>query len=178
MRSNYEKALKAVLVHEGGFVNHKEDPGGMTNLGCTKRVWEAWVGRQVTEEEMRALKPEDVAPLYKAKYWDTIKGDDLPSGVDYVIFDCAINSGPKRAAILAQKVASVAQDGSIGPKTVEAIEAYCSEHGVGAFIAAYTEAREAFLRSLPTFDTFGRGWTRRVDEVEKYASTLAEKEVA
>jgi len=178
MRSNYEKALKAVLVHEGGFVNHKEDPGGMTNLGCTKRVWEAWVGRQVTEEEMRALKPEDVAPLYKAKYWDTIKGDDLPSGVDYVIFDCAINSGPKQAAILAQRVASATQDGSIGPKTVQAIEAYCAEHGVEAFIAGYTEAREAFLRSLRTFDTFGKGWTRRIDEVEKYALSLAEKEVA
>lgn len=178
MRSNYEKALRAVLLHEGGFVNHRDDPGGMTNLGCTKRVWEAWVGRPVTEEEMRALKPEDVAPLYKAKYWDTVRGDDLPAGVDYVIFDCAINSGPKRAACLAQRVASVTQDGSIGPKTIAAIEAYCDKHGVEAFIAAYTEAREAFLRSLPTFDTFGKGWTRRVDEVEKYASILAEKEVA
>lgn len=178
MKANFEKALEAVLKHEGGFVNHPADPGGMTNLGCTKRVWEAWVGRPVSEEEMRALKPEDVAPLYKAKYWDTIRGDELPSGVDYVIFDCAINSGPKRAGILAQKVASIAQDGSIGPKTAEAIEDYCSEHGGKAFIAAYTEAREAFLRSLPTFDTFGRGWTRRVDEVEKYASGLIEKEVA
>lgn len=178
MKANYDKALKAVLAHEGGFVNHSADPGGMTNLGCTKRVWEAWVGRPVTEEEMRGLKPEDVAPLYKVKYWDTIKGDDLPGGVDYVVFDCAINSGPKQAAILAQRVASATQDGSIGPKTLQAIQAYCDKHGIEAFIAAYTEAREAFLRSLPTFDTFGKGWTRRIDEVEKYASALAEKEVA
>lgn len=178
MKDNFDKALSAVLRHEKGFVNHPRDPGGMTNLGCTKRVWEGWVGRPVTEQEMRDLKPEDVTPLYKAKYWDTIKADVLPAGVDYVMFDCAINSGPKQAVILAQRVASVTQDGLIGPKTLAAIDAYCAKHGVDAFIAAYTEAREAFLRSLPTFDAFGRGWTRRVDEVEKYALTLTTSEVA
>jgi len=178
MKANFDKALEAVLKHEGGFVNHPRDPGGMTNLGCTKRVWEAWVGHEVSEEEMRALTPADVAPLYRARYWDVILGDDLPSGVDYAMFDCAINSGPKRAVLFAQKVASVAQDGSIGPKTLQAIEAYCQKHGTEAFIVEYSEAREGFLRGLDTFDVFGRGWMRRVDEVEAVASALAQKEVA
>ena len=97
MKENFERALAAVLHHEGGFVNHPSDPGGMTNLGCTKKVWEEWVGHEVDEKAMRALTPADVAPLYKAKYWDKIKGDELPDGVDYVVFDCAINSGPGRA---------------------------------------------------------------------------------
>lgn len=178
MRGNFDKALAAVLKHEAGFVNHPRDPGGMTNLGVTKKTWEAWVGHEVDELAMRALAPADVAPLYKARYWDAIRGDDLPAGVDYVMFDCAVNSGPKRAVMIAQQVASAAQDGAIGPKTIAAIEAVIDTKGADAFITNYSEERELFLRSLPTFDTFGRGWVRRVDEVEAYASILAMQEVA
>jgi lysozyme family protein len=82
MKENFESALAAVLHHEGGFVNHPSDPGGMTNLGCTKAVWESWVNHPVSEADMRALKPADVGPLYKAKYWDKVNGDELPAGVD------------------------------------------------------------------------------------------------
>lgn len=178
MKDNFDKALAAVLKHEGGFVHHPRDPGGMTNLGCTKKTWESWVGRPVDEAEMRALTPADVAPLYKARYWDAIRGDDLPSGVDYAMFDTAINSGPKRAVLLAQQLAGATQDGAIGPKTVAAIKDAVATSGTEAFIASYSEAREAFLRSLPTFDAFGRGWVRRVDEVEAVASVLATSEVA
>jgi len=178
MRGNFEPALEAVLKHEGGFVNHPRDPGGMTNLGVTKRVWEEWVGRQVTEEEMRALTPEAVEPLYRARYWDAVRGDDLPAGVDYAVFDCAVNSGPRRAIIFAQRVASVTQDGVLGPKTLAAIEAYCKKEGADTFVEVYSEEREAFLRRLPTFAVFGRGWTRRVADVEMYASRMVEKGMA
>ena len=65
MKENFDECLKMLLVHEGGFINHPRDPGGITNFGVTKRVWEQWVGRKVTEQEMRNLKPSDVAPLYK-----------------------------------------------------------------------------------------------------------------
>lgn len=178
MKGNFDKALAEVLKHEGGFVNHARDPGGMTNLGCTKKTWERWVGRPVDEAEMRALTPADVAPLYKARYWDAIRGDELPPGVDYAMFDTAINSGPVRAILLAQKIAGATQDGAIGPKTLAAIKDAVAAYGTEAFIASYSEAREAFLRSLPTFDAFGRGWVRRVDEVEAVASVLATSEVA
>ena len=83
MEENFDECLKMLLVHEGGFINHPRDPGGITNLGVTKRVWEQWVGRKVTEQEMRNLKPSDVAPLYKKNYWDRCKCDDLPSGLDW-----------------------------------------------------------------------------------------------
>ncbi len=168
MRENFDKALAAVLHHEGGFVNHPADPGGMTNLGCTKKVWEEWVGRSVTEAEMRALKPSDVAPLYKARYWDKVRGDDLPSGVDYAVFDAAINSGPGRAAKWLQEVAGVPADGAIGPKTLAAVRA----KPAAEIVEDYSARRLAFLQALPTWATFGRGWGRRVSEVAGVSSEM------
>jgi lysozyme family protein len=81
MKENFDDALKAILKHEGGYVNHPKDPGGMTNLGVTKKVWEAWVGKAVDEKEMRALTPEVVGPMYKKKYWDAVKADEMPDGL-------------------------------------------------------------------------------------------------
>jgi lysozyme family protein len=162
MKDNFQKALAAVLVHEGGFVNHPQDPGGMTNLGCTKTVWEEHCGHPVDEKAMRALTPADVAPLYKRKYWDKVQGDELPSGVDYLVFDAAINSGPGRAAKWLQACVGVEPDGGIGPKTLAAVRA-CNPKQL---VEDYTKRRLSFLMDLPTWDTFGRGWTRRVNEVE------------
>lgn len=163
MKENFERALAAVLHHEGGFVNHPSDPGGMTNLGCTKKVWEEWVGHEVDEKAMRALTPADVAPLYKAKYWDKIKGDELPDGVDYVVFDCAINSGPGRAIKFLQGCVGVDMDGALGPKTLAAVRAADAK----ALVEDYAKRRLSFLQDLPTWGTFGKGWGRRVAEVQQ-----------
>lgn len=163
MKENFERALAAVLHHEGGFVNHPSDPGGMTNLGCTKKVWEEWVGHEVDEKAMRALTPADVAPLYKAKYWDKIKGDELPNGVDYVVFDCAINSGPGRAIKFLQGCVGADMDGALGPKTLAAVRAADAK----ALVEDYAKRRLSFLQDLPTWGTFGKGWGRRVAEVQQ-----------
>lgn len=162
MKSNFDKALAAVLVHEGGFVNNPKDPGGMTNLGCTKATWEEYCGHPVNERTMRALTPGDVAPLYKRKYWDKICGDDLPDGVDYVVFDCAINSGPGRAAKFLQSCVGVEPDGGIGPKTLAAVKAFDAKQ----LVQDYSKRRLSFMMDLPTWATFGKGWSRRVNEVE------------
>lgn len=163
MKENFERALAAVLHHEGGFVNHPSDPGGMTNLGCTKKVWEEWVGHEVDEKTMRALTPADVAPLYKAKYWDKIKGDELPDGVDYVVFDCAINSGPGRAIKFLQGCVGADMDGALGPKTLAAVRAADAK----VLVEDYAKRRLSFLQDLPTWGTFGKGWGRRVAEVQQ-----------
>jgi len=68
MKDNWENAFLAVLKHEGGYVNHPKDPGGMTNLGVTKRAWEEYVGHEVDEATMRGLTPEVVKPFYKSRY--------------------------------------------------------------------------------------------------------------
>jgi lysozyme family protein len=168
MKENFEKALAAVLHHEGGFVNHPADPGGMTNLGCTKKVWEEWVGRPVTEAEMRALKPSDVGPLYKARYWDKVRGDDLPAGVDYAVFDCAINSGTGRAAKFLQEIVGATADGAIGPGTLRAVAAVPPAEIVEKFNAR----RLSFLQALPTWATFGKGWGRRVNDVASVSTSM------
>jgi lysozyme family protein len=169
MKENWEAAFAAVLKHEGGYVNHPKDPGGMTNLGVTKRAWEAYVGNEVDEAAMRALTPDVVKPFYKKMYWDKIKGDDLPSGVDYAAYDLAVNSGTGRAAKYLQEIAGVPSDGVIGPKSIAAIQA-CP---AGEMVDALCNMRLDFLKRLPTWDTFGKGWGRRVADVEEKAAAMA-----
>lgn len=162
MKENFDRALAAVLKSEGGFVNNPKDPGGMTNLGVTIKTWEAFVGRNVTEKEMRNLTPEMVGKMYQQKYWNAVKADDLPEGVDYLAFDFAVNAGPGRAAKLLQQAVGVTADGAIGPATLKAVAAMQPAD----LIEKYSAAKEAFYRSLPTFETFGKGWLRRVAEVK------------
>jgi len=169
MKENFDAALKALLKHEGGYVNHPADPGGMTNLGVTKRVWEEWVGHAVDEQTMRNLTPDLVAPLYKKRYWDAVRADDLPSGVDFVVFDCAVNSGVGRASKFLQQAAGVTDDGKIGPGTLQAVMAKDPKELVDTFC----DKRQAFLEALPTFATFGKGWSRRVAEVREQGENLA-----
>jgi len=169
VKENFLQCFALVLKNEGGYVDNPADPGGATNLGCTKATWEAWVGHPVTKDDIKALTPNDVMPLYKAKYWDTIKGDDLPEGVDYAVFDYAINSGPSRAAKALQSVLSVTVDGQIGAATLRALETSNPRE----VATAVCEARLSFLQSLPTYANFGKGWSRRVSEVENTAFNMA-----
>jgi lysozyme family protein len=169
MKDNWDACFAMVLKHEGGYVNHPSDPGGMTNLGVTKRVWEEFVGHTVDEAAMRALTPDMVKPLYKKNYWDKIKGDQLPAGIDYAAYDLAVNSGTGRAAKYLQRIAGVPDDGVIGPKSMEAIMACDPEETVDAIC----EMRLEFLQKLPTWGTFGKGWGRRVEEVEAKAAEMA-----
>jgi lysozyme family protein len=156
-----------MLAHEGGYVHHEKDPGGRTNHGVTQRVWEEWVGHEVDEKQMRALTPEVVAPLYKRKYWDAVRADDLVAGVDYVVFDVAVNSGPGRAVKFLQSCVGVTADGGFGPATLAAVKK--SEEDPTRLIEMYCAKRLEFLQSLKTFETFGKGWSRRVQEVKDKA---------
>jgi len=169
VKENWDASFEMVLKHEGGYVNDPRDPGGRTNLGVTQRAWEAWLVRTVTESDMRALTPEKVKPFYKAMYWDKIKGDQLPAGVDYAAYDLAVNSGVGRAAKYLQEIAGVVADGAIGPKSLEAIKA-CNPKELAD---ALCDMRLTFLKRLPTFETFGKGWSRRVAEVKARADSMA-----
>ena len=160
MKENFDKCLKMLLSHEGGFVNHPEDPGGITNLGVTKKVYDEWIDRESTEQEMRDLTPEDVAPIYKKNYWDRVKGDSLPSGLDWACFDWAVNSGSGRPAKAVQRAVGATADGAIGPATLGLI----MEKDPKFIIEYVHDVRQDFYKSLKTFETFGRGWTRRNKE--------------
>lgn len=172
MKENFDDCFERVLRHEGGFVNHPKDPGGMTNLGVTKASWEAFLGRDVSEADMRALTPDSVKPFYKAMYWDKIKGDDLPSGVDYAAYDFAVNSGVGRAAKYLQRIAGVADDGVIGKKSIEAV---CAANPA-EMVEKLCDMRLSFLKALSTFSTFGRGWEKRVRDVAEIGSEMAKED--
>ena len=168
MHKNFQKCLEMLLHHEGGFVNHPQDPGGMTNLGVTKAVYDRWIGREATKSEMMDLKPDDVAPIYKKNYWDRVRGDDLPSGVDWCAFDWAVNSGSGRPAKAIQRAVGAAADGAIGPMTLQAI----MNHEPKMIIESVFNQRQKFYESLRTFETFGRGWTRRNKETLDQALSM------
>ena len=165
MKSNYDKCLETILHHEGGYVNHPKDPGGETNLGVTKRVYQEHGGTK----DMKDLLVEDVAPIYKKGYWDKIKGDDLPGGLDLCVFDFGVNAGPGRAAKFLQQMIGTTVDGGIGPNTLAKVEEYVRENGEHETVKKYQEMRQKYYEQLSTFATFGRGWTRRVEETTKLA---------
>ena len=165
---NYDKCLELILHHEGGYVNHPKDPGGETNLGVTKRVYEEWGGTK----DMVDLTVEDVAPIYEKNYWGRTKCDDLPSGLDLCVFDFAVNAGPGRAAKYLQSMIGTTVDGGIGPNTLRAVGNYVEEVGLQSAIENYQANRQRYYEKLSTFETFGRGWTRRVSETTEEAIAL------
>lgn len=171
-KGNFNACLAEILKHEGGFVNHSRDPGGMTNLGVTKQTYEEWVGHPVSEQIMRKLTPQLVSPLYKVKFWDTMKCENLPKGLDLCVFDFGVNAGVRRSVRMLQRLLRVEDDGIIGPATLAAVEARKAVIGSHALIAFFQAERRVYYRSLPHFHTFGRGWLRRVDAVEKTAKAM------
>lgn len=176
MQANYDKCLETILHHEGGYVNHPKDPGGITNMGVTKRVYEEWVGHEVSEQDMKDLTEDDVRPIYKKNYWDRVKGDKLPEGLDLCVFDFGVNAGTGRAAKYLQKMIGTTADGGIGPNTLKALKAYVKENGLVETIKKYQSNRQDYYESLSTFDTFGRGWTNRNNDTTEYAIELAESD--
>ena len=168
MLSDWQKSFELMLKSEGGYVNNPADPGGMTNLGVTKATWENWVGRASDEAEMRGLTPEKVEPLYKKKYWDAVRGDELPPGISYLCFDFAVNAGAGRAIKTLQSAVGVTPDGGFGPMTMAAVQAIDPKE----LIERFSQAKEDFYRSLPTFGTFGKGWLNRVADVKVKANTM------
>ena len=168
MQSNWDNAFKLLLASEGGFVNHPSDPGGMTNLGVTKATWENWIGRQSDEAEMRSLTPQKVEPLYKKKYWNAVRGDELDAGIDYILFDFAVNAGAFRCVKTIQRALNITADGVIGHVTLKAIQ----ETNAEDFINNFSAAKETFYRSLNNFPTFGKGWLNRVAEAKKTAEGM------
>jgi lysozyme family protein len=165
MKENYPQALKQVLKYEGGFSNHPNDPGGATMKGITQAVYDAWQRKNgLPIQSVRNISDSAVAAIYRQEYWDRIRGDDLPSGVDFAVFDYAVNSGVSRAAKTLQAVVGVTQDGQIGPQTIQAAKTYVA--------MSITNRRLAFMQSLSIWSTFGKGWSARIADVKNQILSL------
>lgn len=173
-QERFERSLKALLRHEGGYVNHPRDPGGATNLGITLGTAKAWRldvdgDGDVDVNDVRLLTPATAAPVYRKGYWQACRCDALPAGVDYMIFDLAVNSGTRRAKRYLQRALGVTEDAIIGKDTLKAV----GRAEPLALLRSIRAEREAFYRSLDTFSTFGRGWLRRLEEVNVIAKEWA-----
>ena len=148
----------------------------MTNKGITAKTYQRWLSETidedavVTEETLRNIPDNHVSQIYRQEYWIKISGDNLPGGLDWSIFDWAVNSGPGRSARAIQRIIKVKADGDIGPKTLAAIR----EHDAASLIDDMYFRRQAFYERLKTFPTFGAGWTRRNDETREQAHQLAQ----
>ncbi|MBK55926.1 MAG: hypothetical protein CMC84_01175 [Flavobacteriaceae bacterium] len=174
MKENYDKCLEMILHHEGGYVNHPKDPGGETNLGVTKRVYEVWcIEQDLFQKDMKDLQFSDVAPIYRQNYWDRCKCDSLPDGVDLCVFDMGVNAGTGRGARFLQKCVGAVSDGAIGPNTLRQVDEWIAMRGEEDLIIEYSERRRNYYKRLKTFSTFGKGWLRRVEETEIAAFKLA-----
>lgn len=170
MKNNYEASLTQVLAHEGGWSDHKNDPGGATMKGVTIRRFEEHKGRKVTKTELRNISDKDLAAIYRT-YWDAVNGDRLPSGVDHATFDPSVNSGPSRAVKFLQKAVGAAVDGRMGPKTMDRV----FKSDPISTVSKICAVRMGFLRGLRVWGSFGKGWSRRVAEVEAFGLVLAAK---
>ena len=172
-KDNFRKCLEVILHHEGGYVDHPKDPGGATNLGVTKQTYEDWMGKVVTKDRIKELTIDDVTPIYKKNYWTAIMAEDIPAGLDLCVFDMCVNGGRHRATKMLQQLVGATVDGWIGPNTIAKTQAFCEAKGVTAAIEGYQQIRQDFYESLKTFETFGRGWTRRVNETKETARPIA-----
>lgn len=150
----FDEAFEILMVSEGGYSNHPNDPGSETMYGITART-----ARQAGYMgPMRDLPKETAKTIARNQYWNTVRADELPDGIRFDVFDTSYNSGPKQAIRLLQRAVWVADDGVIGPKTLAAVAAHDERQTSMRFNAQ----RIRLLVTLPTWGSFGKGWMNRV----------------
>ena len=167
--SNYDDVLRRLLLHEGGYSNHSSDPGGPTKFGITLAVYRQTEKPGATAADVKAMTVDEAKAVYRSRYWDAQRCDELPAGVDYAVFDYGVNSGIGRSGRALQRIVGVADDGALGPVTLAAAR----NADPSALVNALCDERLRFLKSLKTWSVFGKGWSRRVAEVRAAALAMA-----
>ena len=150
---NFDIAVQIVLMHEGGEIDHPDDPGGHTKFGISKRSF--------PNEDIANLTLQRAKDIYRKYYWDMCECDSLTPWARLMVFDCAVNQGLSRAIIYLQRTLSVKNDGIIGPKTLAAIKVLTKDE----FLEAYSKLRLNAYTSNPRWGVFGKGWVRRLFDV-------------
>jgi lysozyme family protein len=172
MQDNFSRALKLVLVDEGGLDDDPHDHGGRTAHGIIQREYDGFRARHgLPRQDVWKITPAEYTEIYHDRYWMPWC-DRLPAGMDYAFFDAAVNAGPAQAARTLQLALGTRVDGNMGDVTLARAKA-AAEDNAEALIHAFCEKRRAFYRALAQFPRYGRGWLARVDHVEKAAKTFA-----
>lgn len=155
---NFDQAFDRLLGNEGGYVNRADDPGGETRWGISKRSYPALDIKNLTREEARAIYYQD--------FWVRGHMNEFDAAIAFQLFDIAVNSGIETAVRLLQRAAGVADDGHIGPVTVEAVKRF----SVPDMLMLVIAERLDFWRKLSTWPTFGKGWVGRAAQDLRYAA--------
>ena len=162
MADAFETCLTFTLREEGGFVNNPKDPGGATNFGITLGVLRAFKNDpSLGVDDIRNIDQDTVRAIYQADYWNRMRCDALPAGVDLMVFDHGVNAGPARGVRSLQAALGfdpTDQDGANGPHTIAAATAADATATIGAM----ADNQEAYYRSLASFADFGNGWLARL----------------
>ena len=166
----YSTCLAFVLAQEGGWSDNPADPGGATTRGITLATFRQHGHPDATADDLHEISDEEVSSIYRAGYWQPVHGDDLPAGLDVCIFDFGVNAGPGTAVRLLQECMGVVVDGQIGPETMAAIKA----QDPAKMINRVTLAQDQYYRSLPTYGTFGKGWSARVEKRRQSALAMVQ----
>lgn len=173
--TRFHDVVALLLKHEGGYVHNAKDPGGATNMGITLATLERWRGEKCTPADVKAMSELEARQIYFAFYWNPVRADELAPGVDYMVFDFAVNGGPRRSALFLQEVVGAEMDGVIGPKTLGATRTIPPVGIVRAFhdvkMDFYRRVRHPRTGAL-LWDTFGKGWSRRANEVKARAYSM------
>jgi lysozyme family protein len=164
--SSFDEALRRLLVHEGGYSNHPSDPGGPTNFGITLRDYRKYVKPNATASDVRTMKLAEAKAIYRSKYWDALRCDQLPAGVDYAVFDYGVNSGIGRSGKVLRRVLGLADDTHV---VTPAVIAAVHKSEPRDLVLRISAERLRFLKALRTWPVFGNGWARRVEEVKSAA---------
>lgn len=165
---NFPACLAITLSYEGGYSDHPRDPGGATMKGVTLAVYRK-EKPGATKADLRAITDAEIQKIYRKGYWNPVRGDSLPDGVDLVTWDFSVNSGVSRGAKALQSSVGVVADGAVGPKTLEAV----AKKNPVDLVKAICARRMSFVKGLSTFSTFGRGWSRRIADVEARGVKMA-----
>jgi lysozyme family protein len=168
---SYPEAIRRLLASEGGYVNHPSDPGGPTNFGITLADYRRYVKPDAGAADVRTMQVDEAKAIYRAKYWGAMRCDALPAGVDYCIFDYAVNSGTGRAPKVLQRVLGQTVSGRMDDATVVAANARDARE----LVQSICDERMRFLKGLRTWPVFGKGWSRRVSEVRAASLAMADR---
>lgn len=171
---NFSECLDFVLAREGRYVDDPDDRGGATNFGITQRAYDAWRKKhRLGVQHVKDITQKEVEAVYKEGYWDTIRGDNLPSPLNLVMFDSAVQHSPHRAAVLLQELIGVEADGAIGPKSLQELTTATQAVGVAPIVYFYLIKRKLFyaqiIKNDPTQAKFKNGWSNRMNALRKAA---------
>jgi len=173
--ASFDSALTRLLGHEGGYTNHPADPGGPTQFGITLYDYRKYANKNATVDILKAMRVDEAAAIYRVRYWDALRCDELPAGVDYAVFDYGVNSGIGRSGKVLRRLLDLPD--SSGTVT-DAVLTAARQADASTLVTAICNERLQFLKSLKTWPVFGKGWGRRIAEVRAAALTMAKQAAA